>query len=66
MNEQINTLTAEIHIKFENTQRLELELKQERTRSKAFESETEMQLIETEEVRNKLREWERKYQALSK
>jgi chromosome segregation ATPase len=36
MGEQINTLTAEIHIKYENQQRLELEIKQERGRTKAL------------------------------
>lgn len=39
MGEQVNTLTAEIHLKYDAQQRLELELKQERARSKALEAE---------------------------
>jgi hypothetical protein len=43
-----------------------MELKQERARSKAFEVEIESQLIETEEGRAKLREWEKKCISISK
>lgn len=66
MTEQVNTLTAEIHIKYENQQRLEVQLKQERARGKAFEAEIQAQMLETEEARVKVREWERKFQTLSK
>ena len=66
LQQQLSALTSELQVKIENLQRSEIELKQEKAKNKTFENEIESKMSEGEELKIKLKEFEKKNNNLLK
>ena len=66
LQQQLAALTSELQVKIENLQRSEIELKQEKAKNKTFENEFESKMSEGEELKIKLKEFEKKNNNLLK
>ena len=66
LQQQLSALTSELQVKIENLQRSEIELKQEKAKNKTFENEFESKMSEGEELKIKLKEFEKKNNNLLK
>ena len=66
LEQQVNSITTELHAKIDSAQKVETELRKERVKVKSFEADLHDHFSDSEETKFKLKESERKTQNLIK